>query len=102
MLNILSQALVAHACNPSYTGGRDQEDRGSKPAQQIVRETLSQKHPTQKRSGGVSQGYQDQTPALQKQMLNIVNTELVPTMWEGVKYPFSENTLRQGYWGCFD
>jgi hypothetical protein len=22
----------AHACNPSYSGGRDQEDRGSKPA----------------------------------------------------------------------
>jgi hypothetical protein len=27
-----SQVLVAHACNPSYSGGRDQEDRGSKPA----------------------------------------------------------------------
>jgi hypothetical protein len=25
---------VAHACNPSYSGGRDQEDRGSKPAQE--------------------------------------------------------------------
>jgi hypothetical protein len=24
---------VAHACNPSYSGGRDQEDRGLKPAQ---------------------------------------------------------------------
>jgi hypothetical protein len=24
--------LVAHACNPSYSGGRDQEDRSSKPA----------------------------------------------------------------------
>jgi hypothetical protein len=23
---------VAHACNPSYSGGRDQEDRSSKPA----------------------------------------------------------------------
>jgi hypothetical protein len=22
---------VAHACNPSYSGGRNQEDRGSKP-----------------------------------------------------------------------
>jgi hypothetical protein len=27
------QALVAHACNPSYSGGRDQEDPVSKPAQ---------------------------------------------------------------------
>jgi hypothetical protein len=24
---------VAHACNPSYSGGRDQEDGSSKPAQ---------------------------------------------------------------------
>jgi hypothetical protein len=24
--------LVAHTCNPSYSGGRDQEDHGSKPA----------------------------------------------------------------------
>jgi hypothetical protein len=23
---------VTHACNPSYSGGRDQEDHGSKPA----------------------------------------------------------------------
>jgi hypothetical protein len=27
-----SQAPVAHACNPSYSGGRDQEDCGLKPA----------------------------------------------------------------------
>jgi hypothetical protein len=26
----LSEMLVAHACNPSYSGGRDQEDHGSK------------------------------------------------------------------------
>jgi hypothetical protein len=25
--------VVAHACNPSYLGGRDQEDCGLKPAQ---------------------------------------------------------------------
>jgi hypothetical protein len=29
-------ALVVHTCNPSYSGGRDQDDRGSKPAQKIV------------------------------------------------------------------
>jgi hypothetical protein len=32
----LSQAWVAHACNPSYSGGRDQEDLGSKPPRKIV------------------------------------------------------------------
>jgi hypothetical protein len=26
------KVLMAHACNPSYSGGRDQEDQGSKPA----------------------------------------------------------------------
>jgi hypothetical protein len=26
-------APVAHACNPTYCGGRDQEDRGLKPIQ---------------------------------------------------------------------
>jgi hypothetical protein len=37
--------LVAHVCNPSYSGGRDQEDHGLKP------ETLSQKNPSQKKGG---------------------------------------------------
>jgi hypothetical protein len=31
-LKLNSQAPVAHTCNPSYPGGRDQEDHGSKPA----------------------------------------------------------------------
>jgi hypothetical protein len=30
-INKASQAPMAHACNPSYSGGRDQEDHGSKP-----------------------------------------------------------------------
>jgi hypothetical protein len=29
--------LVAHTCNPSSSGGRDQEDGGSKPAWAIMR-----------------------------------------------------------------
>jgi hypothetical protein len=28
----VSQALVAHTCNFSYSGSRDQEDQGLKPA----------------------------------------------------------------------
>jgi hypothetical protein len=31
--NNKSHVLVAHICNPSYSGGRDQEDLGSKLAQ---------------------------------------------------------------------
>jgi hypothetical protein len=36
--------LVAHACNLSYSGGRDEEDRGLKPAWvNSFRETLISK-----------------------------------------------------------
>jgi hypothetical protein len=33
-------AWLVYACNPIYSGGRDQEDLGSKPAGQIVHEIL--------------------------------------------------------------
>jgi hypothetical protein len=47
---------VAHACNPSYPGGRDQEDHSFWPAQtNSSLETLSCKYPTQKRAGKVAQ-----------------------------------------------
>jgi hypothetical protein len=39
----------AHACNPSYSGGIDQEDRGSKPAGQVVCKNLSQQKPIKKK-----------------------------------------------------
>jgi hypothetical protein len=43
------QAPVAHACNPSYSGGRDQEDRGSRPPRKIVpRDPYSKKPFTKK------------------------------------------------------
>jgi hypothetical protein len=47
---------VAHSCNPSYSGSRDQKAHGSKPAQEIVHETLSRKNPSQKRTDEVAQG----------------------------------------------
>jgi hypothetical protein len=38
-------APVAFACNPSYSGGRDQEDRDLKPAQaNSLRDTISEKN----------------------------------------------------------
>jgi hypothetical protein len=43
---------VAQACNPSYSGGRDQE-AGSQSGQ-IVCKTASQKNPSQKRVAGVA------------------------------------------------
>jgi hypothetical protein len=47
---------VAHTCNPSYSGGRDQEDYSSKPAwANSLRDPIS-KIPITKRAGGVAQG----------------------------------------------
>jgi hypothetical protein len=43
----VSQALVAHAYNPSYSGGRDQEDHGSKPAQANSAQDPILKNPSQ-------------------------------------------------------
>jgi hypothetical protein len=52
----LSEALVAHACNPRYLGGRDQEDRSSKPGMaNSLQDPISEKIPSQKRTGGVAQ-----------------------------------------------
>jgi hypothetical protein len=54
---------VAHACNPSYSGGRDQEDLGSMatPGQIVHFETLSQNKPITRKgwssnSSNMSQG----------------------------------------------
>jgi hypothetical protein len=48
----LSQVLVAHACNPSYSGGTDQEDHCLKTAQaKSSRKTLHKN-----KAGGVAQG----------------------------------------------
>jgi hypothetical protein len=48
----------SHTCNPSYLRGRDQEDRGLKPAQgkSSPHPILGKKNPSQKRTGGVVQG----------------------------------------------
>jgi hypothetical protein len=46
---------VAHAYNPSYSGGRDREDQGSKPGQADSLQEPISKNPSQKRAGGVAQ-----------------------------------------------
>jgi hypothetical protein len=58
---ILSQVPVAHACNPSYLGGRDQEDHGLKQAranssQDPILKIPITKIPITKRVGGMAQG----------------------------------------------
>jgi hypothetical protein len=51
---------VAHACNPSYSGGRDLEEHGSKPDQANHSVDPISKNPSQEkkknRADGVAQG----------------------------------------------
>jgi hypothetical protein len=50
------QVLVAHACNPSYSEGRDQKDCDSKPARaNSSRHPIPKKNPSQKRADAESQ-----------------------------------------------
>jgi hypothetical protein len=41
IIKMESQVQVAHACNHSYSGVRDEEDHGLKPVRQIVCKILS-------------------------------------------------------------
>jgi hypothetical protein len=54
----MSPVLVAHACNPSYSGGRHQDDGVSKPAwaNRSQDAILKKSKPVTKRAGGVAQG----------------------------------------------
>jgi hypothetical protein len=47
---------VPFACNPSYSGGRDQKNRGSKPAWANSSQDSVSKNRSQKRAGGTAQG----------------------------------------------
>jgi hypothetical protein len=48
---------VAHPCNPSYSGGRDQEDCVSKPAQaNSLQDRILKNSSHKKKTGGVVQG----------------------------------------------
>jgi hypothetical protein len=75
----MSWMPVAHACNPGYSGGRDQ-DWGSKPAGQIVCDTLSRKKTYKK--GLVVQG---------------VGSEFKPQYWGGKKKPSVDGHSTQQY-----
>jgi hypothetical protein len=47
---------MAHDCNPSCSGSRDQEDSGSKSVQANSSWDPISRNPSQKRAGGVAQG----------------------------------------------
>jgi hypothetical protein len=61
---ILYQVLVAYPCNPSYSGGRDQEDVVQSQPRQIVHESLSRKTLHKNRADGMAQ---DEDPEFKTQ-----------------------------------
>jgi hypothetical protein len=67
-----SQVLVTHAHNPSYLGGRDQEDCGSKPAWANSARNPILKIPNTKMVGELAQG---------------VGSEFKSQYWEKKKKP---------------
>jgi hypothetical protein len=54
-LKIRACQVLAHSCNSSYSGGRDQEDLHSEPAWANSLQNPILKNPTQKMIGGVAQ-----------------------------------------------
>jgi hypothetical protein len=54
-ISILGWAPVAHACNPSYSGGRDQEGHNLKPAQANILLDLISKNLHKNRASEVAQ-----------------------------------------------
>jgi hypothetical protein len=58
----------AQACNPSYSGGRDQDDHGSNPAGANSSQDPTLKKPNTKRAGRVAKGEgpRAQAPVSQK------------------------------------
>jgi hypothetical protein len=51
-----SRVTVSHACNASYSGGRDQEGHALKPAWANSSLDPVSKNPSQRRAGRVTQG----------------------------------------------
>jgi hypothetical protein len=69
-----SQVLVAHACNPCYSGGRDQEDHCSRAAQaNSSQDPILKKHMTES-AGGAAQhaGLISSPSATRKKMFILV------------------------------
>jgi hypothetical protein len=55
MVKSLEPDSVAHACNPSYSGGREQEDHGPKAVQANSSQDSILKKPDTERAYGVVQ-----------------------------------------------
>jgi hypothetical protein len=73
----MSQVLVAHTCNPNYSGGRDQEDQEeASPGKQFERPYL-EKAPSQKRAGRMVQDISSEfKPQYRQKNKDAVNNQM--------------------------
>jgi hypothetical protein len=81
----LGRAQVAHTCNPSYSGDRDQEDWSSKPAwANSLRDSILKKHITEKGwwSGSRCRSWV-QTPVPQKTKMKTKQNKNREELWVG-------------------
>jgi hypothetical protein len=91
--NIFPARHLAHACNPSYSGGRDQEDNCSKLARANSLQDPISKVLNTKRAEGVAQGVErlptkceavssnpSTTKKKKKYILNIISVHLLKSM----------------------
>jgi hypothetical protein len=73
---------VAHACNPSYSGGRQQEDCSSKPAwANSLQDPISKKHFTKKGwwSGSRCKPWVQTSVLQKKRVINIIDHQSLPS-----------------------
>jgi hypothetical protein len=71
-------ALVAHACHPSYSGGRDQGDHSSKPAlgKQFAIPYLEKTHHTKRARGVLKVQALSSSPSTAKKKKSYVSVRL--------------------------
>jgi hypothetical protein len=94
-----TRAPVAHACNPGYSEGRDQEDHSLKPAQgnnswdPILKWKTLQKN----RAGGVAQG---EGPEFKPQYCKKKKNHLMERAWDGASEDLGPTTGAITPWSC--
>jgi hypothetical protein len=97
------RVLLAHPCHPRYSGSRDQEDHGSKPAPaNSSRDPISKKNPSQKRAAGVARGVDPEFQPNIKEPCRVVCAPVAcpcSACWGSAKCPGHPHTPARAHTG---
>jgi hypothetical protein len=91
---ITKPGTVAHACNPHYSEGRNQEDHGSRPAQANSLQDPISKIPNTKMgwwSGSMCRPCVQAPVPQKKRKKEIIRIKREPTKWEEIFASYSSN-----------